>query len=189
MKKLFSYELLKTKRDQSLWTIRVDEANKMVSNLTQLSSTPVNINDHIFSAVDGILGQVAFGKSYGATQFNGKKFQDVMDECMNILSSFTAEDFYPGRIGRFIDILTGYRARMATNFSDLDEYFMMVIHDHLDLIWPRSESEDFVDILLRLSREAEGESRLSMNNIKSLIMDAFVGGVDTTAECTQKGHS
>ncbi|KAL9661953.1 hypothetical protein QQ045_026781 [Rhodiola kirilowii] len=93
---------------------------------------------------------------------------------------------------------------METNFSDLDEYFMMVIHDHLDLKRPRSESEDFVDILLRLSREAEGESRLSMNNIKSLIMvcylpfhthcacntsfpmrffgqDAFVGGVDTTA--------
>ncbi|CAM8992083.1 unnamed protein product [Rhodiola kirilowii] len=65
MKKLFSYELLKTKRDQSLWTIRVDEANKMVSNLTQLSSTPVNINDHIFSAVDGILGQVAWREVSG----------------------------------------------------------------------------------------------------------------------------
>ncbi|CAM8905730.1 unnamed protein product [Rhodiola kirilowii] len=181
MKKLFSYELLKVKRDRSIWTIRVDEMNKMVNRLAQLSSTPVNLNDHIFSAVDGILGQVAFGKSYGATQFNGKKFQDVMDECMNILSGFTAEDFYPGRIGRFIDILTGYRARMETNFSDLDEYFTMVIDDHLHPERPRSESEDFVDVLLRLSREAEGEFRLSMNNIKSLIMDAFVGGVDTTA--------
>ncbi|CAM8983098.1 unnamed protein product [Rhodiola kirilowii] len=181
MRKLFSYEMLKAKREQSLWTARVHEMTKMVNNLTKLASTAVNLNDHIFTAVDGIIGQVAFGKSYGATQFNGQRFQDVIDECMNMLDSFTAEDFYPNRVGRFIDVLSGYRARLERRFNDLDGYFEMVIADHLDPKRPPPESEDLVDVLLRLSREGEGEFKLSRNHVKSILMDTFIGGIDTTS--------
>lgn len=170
MKKLFSFELMKVKRDQTLGTARVHEMNKMINNLTQLSSTSVNLNDHIFAVVDGIIDRVAFGKRYGATQFNGPNFHVVMDECMNVIGCFTAEDFYPRRIGRFIDSLTGYRARMEKTFSDLDGYFTMVIAEHLDPKRPHPEIKDFVDMLLRLSKETDEELKLSMDHIKSLVM-------------------
>uniref|UniRef100_A0A7N0TJ76 Cytochrome P450 n=1 Tax=Kalanchoe fedtschenkoi TaxID=63787 RepID=A0A7N0TJ76_KALFE len=181
MRKLFSYEMLKAKREQSLWTARVVEMKKMVANLTKLASTAVNLNDHIFTAVDGIIGQVAFGKSYGATQFNGQRFQDVIDECMNMLDSFNFEDFYPNKAGRFLDVLSGYRARLEKRFNDLDGYFEMVIADHLDPKRPPPESEDLVDVLLRLTREGEGDFKLTINHVKSILMDTFIGGIDTTS--------
>uniref|UniRef100_A0A7N1A7A6 Cytochrome P450 n=1 Tax=Kalanchoe fedtschenkoi TaxID=63787 RepID=A0A7N1A7A6_KALFE len=181
MRKLLMNELLKEKRERSLWAARVDETNKMIQNLTHQASTPVNLNDHIFRAADGIIGQVAFGKSYGSTQFKGQKLQDVMDQCLSMLNSFTAEDFYPGRAGRLVDIVTGYRARLKRVFSDLDGYYSLVIAEHLDPHRPRPDTEDLVDVLLRLSMEGEGEFKLTMNHIKSLLLDAFVGGIDTTA--------
>ncbi|CAM8882449.1 unnamed protein product [Rhodiola kirilowii] len=183
MRKLFSYEMLKVKREHSIWIARGDEMEKMVKNLTTLASTstPVNLNDHIFAALDGIIGQVAFGKSYSGTQFNGQRFQDVIDECMNMLESFTAEDFYPNKIGRFIDIFTGYKARLERLFNDLDGYFESVIAEHLNSNRVPTECEDLVDVLLRLFREGEGDFKLSMNHVKSMLLNTFVGGIDSTA--------
>ncbi|CAM8883792.1 unnamed protein product [Rhodiola kirilowii] len=183
MRKLFSYEMLKVKREHSIWIARGDEMEKMVKNLTTLASTstPVNLNDHIFAALDGIIGQVAFGKSYSGTQFNGQRFQDVIDECMNMLESFTAEDFYPNKIGRFIDIFTGYKARLERLFNDLDGYFESVIAEHLNSNRVPPECEDLVDVLLRLFREEEGDFKLSMNHVKSMLLNTFVGGIDSTA--------
>ncbi|CAM8894009.1 unnamed protein product [Rhodiola kirilowii] len=181
IRKLFSYELLKVKREETLRTARVIEMNKMVQNLTKLASTAVNLNDHVFTAADAILGQVAFGKNYGAKQFKGQRFQDVITDCMNMLDCFTSEDFYPNKVGRFIDIITGNRAKLERCFKNLDGYFEMVIADHLDPKRPQSESEDLVDVLLRLYREGEGEFKLSMNHVKAILMDTFIGGIDTTS--------
>uniref|UniRef100_A0A7N0UDC6 Cytochrome P450 n=1 Tax=Kalanchoe fedtschenkoi TaxID=63787 RepID=A0A7N0UDC6_KALFE len=139
VRKLFTYELLKG-REQFLWAARVDEMSKMVKSLADVATTPVNLNDHIFKTAEGILGQAAFGKSYGAKQFKDKKLQTVLDECMDIASSFNAEDFYPNWAGRLIDYLTGYRARLERNFNDLD---------------------------VGKNRES---SKLSMNNVKALLL-------------------
>uniref|UniRef100_A0A7N0V283 Cytochrome P450 n=1 Tax=Kalanchoe fedtschenkoi TaxID=63787 RepID=A0A7N0V283_KALFE len=179
MRKLFSYEMLKMKREQSLWNARVSEMSQMIDNMTQQAS--VNLNDHVFKLVDGIVGQVAFGKNYGATQFKGRKFQAVMDECMNALGSFTAQDFFPNWAGRFMDFLTGYNAGLERVFRDFDGYFEMMIAEHLDPTRPALQIEDFVDVLLRLSREGEGEFKLSINHIKAVLMNTFIGAVDTTA--------
>lgn len=180
MRKLFSFELLKQKREHALWTAREDEVDIMLQGISDSAPNPVNLNDYIFGLVDGVVGQVAFGKSYRATQFEGQKFSDVLDEVMNMLDSFTAEDFFP-TVGRYIDILRGHCAKLDRRFNDLDGYFTRVLEAHLDPKRPPPEVEDLVDVLIRLMKEGTGEFKLTKEHIKSILMDTFVGGIDTSS--------
>jgi 4-hydroxyphenylacetaldehyde oxime monooxygenase len=91
----------------------------------------VPIADHIFATVDGIIGSFAFGGNYATEQFEGQ-FVQVLNESMNMLSSFSAEDFFPGALGRLVDHVTGIKARRDKIFKKLDGFFEQVVRQYED---------------------------------------------------------
>lgn len=83
------------------------------------------INEHIFSTVDGIIGTFALGETYAA-----EEFKDI-SETMDLLSSSSAEDFFPGSVaGRLVDRLTGLAARREAIFRKLDRFFERIVDQH-----------------------------------------------------------
>nr|KJB44142.1 hypothetical protein B456_007G236600 [Gossypium raimondii] len=157
MRKVFISELLSMKRVQSFAYAREDEVDKLITSLSQALPKPVNLNKKIFTLVDGIIGTVAFGKIYGTDQFKDQVFHNVLGEAMNMLVSFSAEDFFP-RIGR-IDALTG-------------------LSDHARL---KPEQEDFVDFLIRLMKDESNSFKVSENCMKAMLFDEFIDGIVTTS--------
>ncbi|MBA0590702.1 hypothetical protein Gorai_019397 [Gossypium raimondii] len=145
------------KRVQSFAYAREDEVDKLITSLSQALPKPVNLNKKIFTLVDGIIGTVAFGKIYGTDQFKDQVFHNVLGEAMNMLVSFSAEDFFP-RIGR-IDALTG-------------------LSDHARL---KPEQEDFVDFLIRLMKDESNSFKVSENCMKAMLFDEFIDGIVTTS--------
>ncbi|XVF14554.1 hypothetical protein REPUB_Repub09cG0071400 [Reevesia pubescens] len=178
MRKLFIFELLSMKRVQSIGYVRDFEVDKLITSLSKAFPNPVNLNEKIFALGDGIIGTVAFGKIYGKNQFTYQAFQHVLDEAMNMLASFSAEDFFP-TIGRSIDFLTGLNARRERIYKELDAYFEMVLNQHLDPNRPKPEHEDFVDILVQLLKDQS--LSLTKDHVKAILLDTFVGGIDTSA--------
>ncbi|EOX92908.1 4-hydroxyphenylacetaldehyde oxime monooxygenase, putative [Theobroma cacao] len=178
MRKLFIFELLSMKRVQSFGYVREAEVDKLITSLSEAFPNPINLNEKIFTLGDGIIGTVAFGKIYATKQFKHKAFQHVLDEAMNMLASFSAEDFFP-TIGQFIDYLTGLKTRRERIFKELDAYFEMVLNQHLDPNRPQPEHEDFVDILVQLLKDQS--FGLTKDHVKAILLDTFVGGIDTSA--------
>ncbi|XVF61603.1 hypothetical protein PTKIN_Ptkin08bG0143500 [Pterospermum kingtungense] len=181
MKKVFVSELLSMKRVQSFAYAREAAVDKLITSLSQASPTPVNLDEKIFGLADGIIGTVAFGKIYGTDQFKNQVFHHVLGEAINLAASFSAEDFFP-RIGRFVDALTGFSARLDKSFYELDAFLQMVLDQHLDRARPKTDPEDLVDFLIRLLKDQSNTTfRITENNVKAMLFDTFIGGTVTTS--------
>ncbi|KDP46807.1 hypothetical protein JCGZ_24016 [Jatropha curcas] len=100
-----------------------------------------------------------------------------------MLNGFHAEDFFPSA-GRFIDSLTGALAKREQTFRNLDAYFQKILERHLDPNRPKPEHEDIVDVLVGLMRDQGASFQLTKDHLKSILMDIFVGGIDTSSVTT-----
>uniref|UniRef100_A0ACD6AKD6 Uncharacterized protein n=1 Tax=Avena sativa TaxID=4498 RepID=A0ACD6AKD6_AVESA len=178
-RKILFVELLSMRGVKAAWGARQEQVDKLMAALTNCSSKPVALGEHIFALMDGIIGTVALGNVYGNDMLAGKKkhFQNVLDEAMDMLATFSDEDFFPNAAGRLVDRITGIVARRELLFSDLDAFFEMVIEEHLDPAHPKPDNGGgLVDVLINLWKEDRGTPD---GLIK--IQDTFVGGIDTSS--------
>jgi 4-hydroxyphenylacetaldehyde oxime monooxygenase len=101
---------------------------------------------------------------------------------MGMMASFSAEDFFPNAAGRLVDRVTGLVARRERIFRDLDAFFEEVIDQHTDPARVvRENGGDLVDVLVSLWKEQRGTLRFTRDHVKGLIMDTFIGGIDTSS--------
>ncbi|CAN6216522.1 unnamed protein product [Urochloa humidicola] len=185
MRKLFVLELLSMRRVQAAWDAREAQVDKLVKNLTSAGPNPVALDEHIFAAVDGIIGTVVFGRIYGTESFK-MQFLDMLNEAMDMLSSFSADDFFPNTAGRLIDRLTGLVARRERIFKRLDAFFDAVIDLHLDPTWNKLDDDencrsDLVQALIELWKDNESDVPFTRDHVKAMLFDTFVGGINTSA--------
>ncbi|XP_048494564.1 6,7,8-trihydroxycoumarin synthase isoform X2 [Beta vulgaris subsp. vulgaris] len=75
--------------------------------------------------------------------------------------------------------LNGNLSRLEKTFKDLDAFYEEIISDHLDPNRTKSEQEDIIDVLLNLRKERSFE--LTLDHIKALLMNIFIGGTDTSS--------
>ncbi|CAK9184168.1 unnamed protein product [Ilex paraguariensis] len=167
--RLFVSELFNSKRAKLFWHAREVEIDNLINSLLIDSPSPVNLDQKFYALVDGVLCSVAFGKSYRGKQFKGQTLEDVLVETSKILSSLSAEDFFPW-IGWIIDIITGYQARIDKCFNNLDDYFQMVLEEHLYQDMPKGDCDDLVTSLIRLSKDETSAFCLTNNHIKAILM-------------------
>lgn len=169
-RKIFVCHLLGSKRAESFSRAREIEIGKLIDYLSRASPNPVNLDEKVFDLVGGLVGMVAFGKSYRRENFEGQVLKDVMDEAMHMIDSFSAEDFFP-HFGWIIDFLTGHKTRLEKCFCKLDSYLEMVLNEHYKVKGTREgdEHEDLTDALIRLSNEENGLN-LSKEQIKAILM-------------------
>ncbi|KAH7564738.1 hypothetical protein JRO89_XS09G0018800 [Xanthoceras sorbifolium] len=128
------------------------------------------MSEQVFYLLDSIICKIACGRSYQGKQFQNGKHDKVIQEAMAMLGSFSAADFFP-YVGWIVDVLTGLHARREKSFHEFDEFYQMVIDEHLDPHRPVPENEDTVDSLLRLmkNQSTEGGS-LTQDHIKAILM-------------------
>ncbi|KAH0869686.1 hypothetical protein HID58_076708, partial [Brassica napus] len=99
----------------------------------------------------------------------------LIREALEILGSFSASNFFP------YDWLTGLQGRREEVVRDLDAFYEQMINTHRQE--KKEGSEDFVGMLLRLSKEEAvlGNDKLTRNHIKAILMNVLLGGIDTSA--------
>uniref|UniRef100_A0A5B6ZB25 Cytochrome P450 71B34-like n=1 Tax=Davidia involucrata TaxID=16924 RepID=A0A5B6ZB25_DAVIN len=184
MRKICVLELFSTKRVQSFQFIREEEVALLINSIAQLSSSgsPVDLSEKLISLTANITCMVAFGKSFKGSGFDCDRFQEIIHEAMAMLGCRSASDFFPS-VGWIIDRLTGLHGRLERSFHELDVFFEEVIDDHLNPGQLKQEEEDIVDILLRIKRDETefGAIQLTKDHIKAILMNIFLGGVDTGA--------
>ncbi|TVU44161.1 hypothetical protein EJB05_03596, partial [Eragrostis curvula] len=180
MKQQYQLGSLSFTRDHIKGLLSVD---KLISRLTSAGGKPVFLDDHIFGVMDGIIGTVALGSIYGTDQFAHKKhFHDVFDEAMTAKASFTAEDYFPNLVGRLVDRLTGVVYQRERAFKDLDEFYEMVIQQHLESSHAKPDNgPDLIDTLIGLIKEHQGSFKFTKDHVKGILSNVFGGAVDTSS--------
>ncbi|KAG8062924.1 hypothetical protein GUJ93_ZPchr0003g18515 [Zizania palustris] len=181
MRKLLISDMLCMRRVQAASYAREAQVEKLIENITRMGRNAVDINEHIFATVDGIIGTFAFGETYAAQQFK-EKFVDVINEAVVFLSSFSAEDFFPNAAGRLVDRLTGVAARREGIFMELDGFFERIIDQYSDPAGRKNDDgSDLVHKLIDLWKMDGTTKRFTRDNVKAMLMNTFIGGNDTSS--------
>ncbi|CAN1285599.1 2-methylbutanal oxime monooxygenase [Linum perenne] len=178
MRKLFIFELLSMKRVHAFSYARDQHVDKMVERVKEAAARgePVNLSKLVFNVADGIIGTTTL---YEQDEFEGG-FVKVMEEAMDMLNGFHAEDFLP-IAGKVVDWLTGATRRWEKTFRKLDDFFEKIIALHLDPNRKKSKNEDVVDVLIGLMKDQSASFQITNDHLKAILMNIFIGAIDTSA--------
>ncbi|KAK1553599.1 hypothetical protein Q3G72_000952 [Acer saccharum] len=138
---------------------------------------PVNLSELMISLTSTVICRVAFGKRYEDEGIERSRFQALLKETQAMFTSFFFSDHFP--FMGWIDRFTGLISRLEKNFKNFDTFYQELIDEHLDANKPKNEQEDILDVLLQLRKERLFKIDLTMDHIKGVLMNVFVGGTDT----------
>ncbi|KAM0023011.1 putative cytochrome P450 [Helianthus debilis subsp. tardiflorus] len=180
MCKLLVSELMGPKRAKVLHRVLVTEIENVIHSLSP--NTAVNLNDMFLDIVKQMMCKVAFGNNYREQPLKGPSWDVMLDETIDLLNGSVSDSF--PLLGFFIDRLSGWNRTLNERFRNLDAYIDAIIDDHLkDNVEEISEEDkDFVHTLLEMSsKENASGFRLNHADLKALVMNIFIAGIDTTA--------
>lgn len=129
---------------------------------------------------NGVLCRIVFGKDFsggggggGGGEYEEFGFKEMLDEYQELLGGFSVGDFFPSM--EFLHVLTGHKARVGRAFERFDKLFSDVIGERMKG-WRCGEGQnrDFVDILIGLHMEGDGEVPITMDNVKAILLVSAV---------------
>ncbi|XP_019086596.1 PREDICTED: cytochrome P450 71B17-like [Camelina sativa] len=188
-RKFLVRELFSLRKVQSSGYIREEECNFLVKKLSEsaVDRSPVDLSKTLFWLTASILFRVAYGKRFHECEFIDKdKVEELVFEAERAQGSFTCSDFFPiAGLGWLVDCISGQHKRLKDVFVKLDTLFQGVIDDHLhpDPGKFSKDHRDIVDVMLDvMHKQGEDDSlTLTLDHIKALLTNLFLGGVDTGA--------
>ncbi|XP_074306945.1 cytochrome P450 83B1-like [Silene latifolia] len=178
VKKLASFNLLSSKRVESFAPIRREQVSRLIDKVSLLSSSSsqvVNLSELILSFGCSNFCKLAFGMRYEEDE---GKFDEILKELQGLFVGFFYANYIP-YLG-WLDKLTGQVSKSERGFKVMDNFFDELIRDHLDPNRPKTEPEDFMDVLLRLKKQRSSSFELTFDHIKAILMIFFAAGKDTS---------
>ncbi|KAH6770566.1 hypothetical protein C2S52_015369 [Perilla frutescens var. hirtella] len=180
-RKILVLELMAPKRVESFRDIRAEEVARMIdrvaSTTTAAAPTPVNLSSVVFALSNSVVSRAAFGAT--AADAVCDDFRRIFGETQHLSGELRVADYFP-RLG-WINKINGVDRRIEENFSELDRFYDRVIDEHRDRTVSDSDSEDIIDVLLRLQKDSGQTIRITNQQLKGLLLDVFVAGTDTSA--------
>ncbi|KAL5817322.1 hypothetical protein ACOSQ3_025700 [Xanthoceras sorbifolium] len=166
VEKIYVQELLSQRRVQAFQFVRDEEVAKMVGKirLSSLNGAAINLTDMFAVISNNIISRTALGRVY---EGQGNK-------------GFTGLSI---SIFKWMDHLSGLAAKLRITSKTLHSFLDQVIEEHQVSNGEddKSDKKDFVDLLLHLQKEGGLDIDLTQESIKSILLDMFIGGTDTTA--------
>ncbi|RDY00012.1 Cytochrome P450 71A1, partial [Mucuna pruriens] len=179
-RKICVLELLSPKRVQSFSLVREEEVAEMLNKIREASlsdSSSVNLSELLSETANNIISKCALGHKC-STDDCYIRINELARRVMIQLGIVTVGDRFP--LLGWVDFLTGQIQEFKATFGALDALFDKVIAEHREADHCSTE-KDFVDILIQLQEDGMPDSQLTNDDIKSLLLDMFVAGSDTTA--------
>ncbi|KAG9443571.1 hypothetical protein H6P81_014911 [Aristolochia fimbriata] len=191
IRKICVVEVLSAKRVESFRFIREEE----MLNLMQAVSTaaeaksPVNLTGEMYSAISNVLARAAFGDTNRA---HAGKFVEASKEMLKFITGSRVEHIFPS--WSLLRVVSGLESKLKEIHGRMDRIVNDIVEEHrhkssnivtsTNINGQEHEDSDFVDVLLRLQNEGDFEVPLTIDTIKALIVDIFMGGSDTSSVVT-----
>ncbi|KAG6635076.1 hypothetical protein CIPAW_11G018200 [Carya illinoinensis] len=178
VRKICVLELLSLKRVESFQHIREEEVASLTNKVRESCSkqTSVNLTEMIIVASNNIVSRCTLGQKF--EEEDGKRsFGHLARRVMVQLTAFCFGDFFP-YLG-WLNVLTRFIPSLKATFKELDTFFDQVIEEHK--IVKSNDDEGTTHILLQLQRDGMLGFEFTDDNLKAILLDMFVAGIDTTS--------
>ncbi|KAK9021669.1 hypothetical protein V6N11_011648 [Hibiscus sabdariffa] len=186
LRKLCVLEIFSVKRVKSFRFIREDEVGTLMDSIARSATSsptdPVNLTEKMFALSGSIIFRQAFGKSFRGSEFDRGKFYELVHDAETVAGALSYDECFPG-FGWIVDWISGHSLRVERVFRKLDSLFQLVIDEHLKP-GRTNQEEDIIDVMLGIEKEQTeeyGHAWLTKNHIKAILLNMFLGGIDTSA--------
>ncbi|KAH9290542.1 hypothetical protein KI387_034659, partial [Taxus chinensis] len=182
MKKICVVELLNAKRIESFRSLREEEVSLTIRSVWEKSrqcTVAVNLTKTLSSLTQGLMLRILSGNDDRFDSGNANAIKEMMSEVSETVGTFNLGDFLPWM--NWLD-LQGVQRRMKNVHKDFDQVITKIIEQHQQgraRGTPDGQAKDIIDVLLEM--EATDDVSITIENIKAVVLDIFLGGADTTS--------
>ncbi|KAE8693963.1 Cytochrome P450 71A1 [Hibiscus syriacus] len=184
-RKICVLELLSQKRVQSFRFVREEEVASLINRIRHecCNGRSVNLSQMLLETSHTISSRCIIGKK---AKDDGN-FGVFAKRFVRTFSDFSFGDLFPG-LG-WLDVLTGLIGRFKTTFNEMDAFLDSVIQEQIkssesNILDEDHSKKDLVQILLHLLQNDQ-DTKLTMNNVKAILLDMFLAGTESTATTTE----
>ncbi|KAG2626392.1 cytochrome P450 71A1-like [Panicum virgatum] len=190
LRRIAIVHLLGAKRVDSLRALREEEVASLVARVRAATGTSddsrgklraVNLSELIVSLTYTVISKAAFGNKLGG--MDPGSFRAMMKEVTDLLETVAVSDMFP-RL-RWVDLATGLDAKMRRVAGKLDDVLERALQEHERKPEDEDEAADLLDDLLLVIKEGGEGLNLDRIDVKGLILDLFIGGIDTTSKAIE----
>ncbi|XP_077221343.1 flavonoid 3'-monooxygenase CYP75B137-like [Tasmannia lanceolata] len=168
---------------------RRQQVHNMLRDIYAKIGTPVDVGEKITQTIFNSMTNTLWGCSLKGEADNniGAEFRQVVAQIGSLIGQPNISDLFPV-LARF-DIM-GVDRKMKGAVSWFDRIFETILDQRLGKNKDTEEGnehsnhkdrKDFLDILLKIKEQADPKTPLTMTEIKALLLDLVLGGVDTSS--------
>ncbi|XP_024025594.1 cytochrome P450 71A1-like [Morus notabilis] len=187
-RKICVLHLLSHRRVQQFQAVREEVTAEMIDRIGRASrsrkDSSINLSELLIAASNNILSRCVLGRNF-ADQDGPSRFGELSRKIVENMVAFSVGDFFPSLT--WLDNLTGLIGRLNLMFKEVDTFFDEVIEEHRAVLLEGGDDiggsniKDFVDILLGVQKLGMLDFDLTLNKMKAILVDMFIGGSDTTS--------
>ncbi|KAI9078738.1 hypothetical protein K1719_039325 [Acacia pycnantha] len=189
LRKLCTLQLFSPKRVRSFQSIREAKVRKFVRDISRNIGREINLWEKIYALTFGIVTRVAFGDKCK----DQDEFISVAKEMVRMVrvQGFGVNDLFPSQ--KWLHVITGERRRFEEIHRKCDALLQKFIDERVSSSKSDPDGEEegdqinLLDDLLNLRDHHSGseEGRITMNNAKSVILEVFIAGTETSVTLLQ----
>ncbi|CAL5027887.1 unnamed protein product [Urochloa decumbens] len=185
LRRISVLELLSARRVRSFRRVREDEARRLAASLAAGAPTAggagggVNVGERLFAVTTDVTMRAVVGGRFGRRE----EFLRAIEEGGRLIAGFSLGDMFPS--WRILGFFSGTAGKVREIHRKTFELMDYAIRQHEErrrrAAMEEEEDEEILGVLLRMHKEGGLEVPLTMDIVKSLIIDLFSGGSDTSA--------
>uniref|UniRef100_A0A0D9WSG7 Cytochrome P450 n=1 Tax=Leersia perrieri TaxID=77586 RepID=A0A0D9WSG7_9ORYZ len=184
LRKVAVVELLSARRVLSFRSIREEEVAAMLRAVASASAASAAATVDLQAAMSALVSDSTARAVMGDRCKDRDVFLRAVDRAGELAAGLNTADLWPSSwlAGRLSGAVREAEKCRATLFGVLDG----IIQDHLEKTGSgcdggASTGEDIIDVLLRIQKEGGLQFPLDMDAVKSVVIDVFSGGSETSA--------
>ncbi|KAG8502821.1 hypothetical protein CXB51_000479 [Gossypium anomalum] len=179
LRKICVTELLSAQRVRSFRRVREEMVSNLIKTISSSQGSPINLSDQIFSLTYRITAAMAFASKCSEEE----KFKFIITKVAELSTGLTLADFFPSI--KAVEVISGIRPKLEKLHGEADRILENIISEHkarrVEGNGSGEDEKDIVDMLLDLQQHGNLDFPLSSNNIKSVILDMFAAGSETSS--------
>ncbi|XP_051133624.1 cytochrome P450 71D9-like [Andrographis paniculata] len=176
LRKFYTIELLSPKRVQSFRPLREEVFMNMCSSIASKEGCSLDMSEKLSLITCDLILRAALGNT---SIDEHSALVSIVIEAFAIIGEFNLGDLYPS-ISLFKGI-GGYKGRLEKLRKYMDTLLDKIINARRATKSQDQEEETFIDVLLNFHKDTGHEFQLSDDNIKAVLVDIFVGGIETSS--------
>ncbi|XP_038685273.1 cytochrome P450 71D9-like [Tripterygium wilfordii] len=180
MRKICTLELLSARRVQAMIPIRDQEVKEFVNSIYSKAGSKINLSEMLMSLTYEITSRTAFG---GRTE-DHEKYIPLLRKMVELGAGFSFVDLFPSV--KLFHVMSGMRTKLERLHKKSDSILEKIIEEHRlkkAMIGSREDAanNDLLDVMLDLQENGNFGFQFTINNVKAVIQDIFLGGSETSS--------